>query len=98
MFKKDVMLSLYVLAPLPLLVIAMYYVNSFINRKSERIQEELSGLTSVAQESYSGIRVLKSFAMETASVGFFEKKAESYRKSGLSLSTAEAIYFTLIAT
>ena len=33
MFKKDVMLSLYVLAPLPLLVIAMYYVNSFINRK-----------------------------------------------------------------
>jgi len=49
MFKKDAMLSLYVLAPLPLLVIAMYYVNSFINRKSERIQEQLSGLTSVAQ-------------------------------------------------
>ena len=96
MFKKDAMLSLYVLAPLPLLVIAMYYVNSFINRKSERIQEQLSGLTSVAQESYSGIRVLKSFAMETASVGFFEKKAESYRKSGLSLSTAEAIYFPAI--
>ena len=96
MFKKDAMLSLYVLAPLPLLVIAMYYVNSFINRKSERIQEQLSGLTSVAQESYSGIRVLKSFAMEAASVGFFEKKAESYRKSGLSLSTAEAIYFPAI--
>ena len=96
MFKKDAMLSLYVLAPLPLLVIAMYYVNSFINRKSERIQEQLSGLTSVAQESYSGIRVLKSFAMEAASVGFFEKKAESYRKSGLSLSTAEAFYFPAI--
>jgi ATP-binding cassette subfamily B protein len=96
MFKKDPLLSLYVLSPLPLLVIAMYYVNSFINRKSERIQEQLSGLTSVAQESYSGIRVLKSFSMESASVGFFEKQAESYRKSGLSLSTAEAIYFPAI--
>ena len=96
MFKKDALLSLYVLSPLPLLVIAMYYVNSFINKKSERIQEELSGLTSVAQESYSGIRVLKSFAMEVASVRFFEKKAESYRKSGLSLSTAESIYFPAI--
>ena len=96
MFKKDALLSLYVLSPLPLLVIAMYYVNSFINRKSERIQEQLSGLTSVAQESYSGIRVLKSFSMESASVGFFEKQAESYRKSGLSLSTAEAIYFPAI--
>lgn len=96
MFKKDALLSLYVLSPLPLLVIAMYYVNSYINQKSERIQEELSGLTSVAQESYSGIRVLKSFAMESATVGYFEKKAESYRKSGLSLSTAEAIYFPAI--
>ena len=96
MFKKDALLSLYVLSPLPLLVIAMYYVNSFINRKSEHIQEQLSGLTSVAQESYSGIRVLKSFSMEQATVGFFEKQAESYRKSGLSLSTAEAIYFPAI--
>jgi ATP-binding cassette subfamily B protein len=96
MFKKDALLSLYVLSPLPLLVIAMYYVNSFINRKSEHIQEQLSGLTSVAQESYSGIRVLKSFAMENASADHFEKKAESYRKSGLSLSTAEAIYFPAI--
>jgi ATP-binding cassette subfamily B protein len=96
MFKKDALLSLYVLSPLPLLVIAMYYVNSFINRKSEHIQEQLSGLTSVAQESYSGIRVLKSFSMEKATVGFFEKQAESYRKSGLSLSTAEAIYFPAI--
>jgi ATP-binding cassette subfamily B protein len=96
MFRKDAMLSLYVLSPLPMLVIAMYYVNSYINRKSERIQEELSGLTSTAQESYSGIRVLKSFAMEKATVNHFEKNAESYRKSGLSLSTAEAIYFPAI--
>jgi ATP-binding cassette subfamily B protein len=96
MFRKDAMLSLYVLAPLPLLVIAMYYVNSYINKKSEKIQSQLSGLTTIAQESYSGIRVLKSYAQEKASALFFDKQTEEYRKSGLALSTAEAIYFPAI--
>ena len=96
MFRKDAMLSLYVLAPLPLLVIAMYYVNSYINKKSEKIQSQLSGLTTIAQESYSGIRVLKSYAQERASALFFDKQTEEYRKSGLALSTAEAIYFPAI--
>ncbi len=96
MFRKDAMLSLYVLAPLPLLVVAMYYVNSYINKKSEKIQSQLSDLTTIAQESYSGIRVLKSYAQEKASALFFDKQTEAYRKSGLALSTAEAIYFPAI--
>lgn len=96
MFRKDAMLSLYVLSPLPILVVAMYYVNMYINKKSEGIQAQLSDLTSTAQESYSGIRVLKSYAQEKISSMFFEKESEAYRKSGLSLSTAEAIYFPAI--
>jgi ATP-binding cassette subfamily B protein len=74
----------------------MYYVNSYINKKSEKIQSQLSDLTTIAQESYSGIRVLKSYAQEKASALFFDKQTESYRKSGLALSTAEAIYFPAI--
>ena len=96
MFKKNALLSLYVLSPLPILAIAMYYVNTFINRKSEKIQVQLSGLTSLAQESYSGIRVIKSYNQEQSSVSFFEKQSELYRKSGQALSTMEAIYFPAI--
>ena len=96
MFSKDPILSLYVLSPLPVLAIAMYYVNTFINRKSERIQSQLSDITTIAQESYSGIRVIKSFGQEKANLHFFDKESEAYRKSGQSLSTMEAIYFPAI--
>jgi ATP-binding cassette subfamily B protein len=97
MFKKDVMLSIYVLLPLPFLAVAMYFVNALINKKSEQIQSQLSDLTTLAQESYSGIRVIKSYSQEKANLGFFDKNAEDYRKSGLALSTMEAIYYPAIA-
>lgn len=96
MFSKDPILSLYVLSPLPVLAIAMYYVNTFINRKSEKIQSQLSDITTIAQESYSGIRVIKSFGQEKANLHFFDKESEAYRKSGQALSTMEAIYFPAI--
>lgn len=96
MFRKDAILSAYVLAPLPLLVVAMYFINIFINKKSEKIQSQLSDLTSLAQQSYSGIRVIKSYNQEKASLGFFDEKTEAYRQSGLALSTMEAIYFPAI--
>ena len=96
MFKKDTMLSVYVLLPLPFLAVAMYFVNSLINKKSEQIQSQLSDLTTLAQESYSGIRVIKSYAQEKANLKFFDENAEAYRKSGLALSTMEAVYYPAI--
>ncbi len=92
MFSKDVLLSLYVLSPLPILAITIYIVNSIINKKSEQIQEQLSDLTTNAQESYSGIRVIKSFVQEGAMLGFFKKNSELYRKNAVSLAKVEAIY------
>ena len=96
MFKKDAVLSAYVLMPLPLLAVAMYFVNTLINKKSEKIQAQLSDLTTLAQESYSGIRVIKAYGQEKANLNFFDNHAEAYRKSGLALSTMEAFYFPAI--
>ena len=92
MFSKDPSLSLYVLAPLPVLAITIYIVNTVINKKSEEIQGQLSDLTTNAQESYSGIRVIKSFVQETAMLGFFKKNSELYRKNAVSLASVEAFY------
>jgi ATP-binding cassette subfamily B multidrug efflux pump len=86
-------LTLYVIAPLPLLAFSIFYVNKIVNRKSETIQAELSGLTSQAQESYSGIRVIKSFVREQSAIKLFSKISESYRKSTINLSLTESIYF-----
>jgi len=96
MFSKNVILSVYTLAPLPILAITIYYVNTIINNKSERIQAQLSALTTNAQESYSGIRVIKSYVQESAMFKFFEQNSESYRQSAINLAKVEAIYFPSI--
>jgi ATP-binding cassette, subfamily B, multidrug efflux pump len=97
MLKTDPKLTLVALAPLPVLAIAIYFVNTIINKKSERIQSLLSDLTTNAQESYSGIRVIKSFVQEKAMLGFFKKNSEAYRDNALSLAKTEAIYFPSMA-
>lgn len=97
MLKKDVELTVYVLAPLPILAITIYYVNSIINKRSERIQTLLANLTTNAQESYSGIRVIKSFVQEKAMLGFFEKNSEEYKKNAIGLSKVESLYFPSMA-
>ncbi|MEI9910148.1 MAG: ABC transporter ATP-binding protein [Bacteroidota bacterium] len=96
MYKRDSLLTLYVLAPLPILAVAIYYVNNTIHKRSERIQASLSDLTTNAQESYSGIRVIKSFVQEKAMLGFFTKNSEEYRKNAIDLAKVEAIYFPSI--
>ena len=93
MIRSDLKLTLLALGPLPLLAFAIYFVNTIINKKSERIQSLLSDLTTNAQESYSGIRVIKSFVQENAMLNFFRVNSESYRSNALSLAKTEAIYF-----
>lgn len=93
MLRVSPMLTLYVVAPLPLLAITIYLVNSIIYKKSEQIQKQLSDITTTAQESYSGIRVIKSFVQERAMKRFFDANSELYRKSAINLSMTEAVYF-----
>ena len=97
MVKASPKLTIYALMPLPVLAITIYFVNTIINKKSERIQEMLSKLTTNAQESYSGIRVIKSFVQERAMLGFFTNNSEAYKSNALSLAKTEAIYFPSMA-
>ncbi len=97
MIKENWRLTAFVLSPLPILAITIYYVNTIINKKSERIQALLSDLTTTAQESYSGIRVIKSFVQEKAMLGFFTKNSNEYKKNAVGLAKVEAIYFPSMA-
>jgi ATP-binding cassette, subfamily B, multidrug efflux pump len=93
MLRVNVMLTLCVIAPLPVLAFSIYYVNKLIFNKSGKIQAQLSTLTTTAQESYSGIRVIKSFVQEKNMLRFFNINSEEYRKSSINLSLTEAVYF-----
>jgi ATP-binding cassette, subfamily B, multidrug efflux pump len=97
MARKDWQLTIYVLAPLPILAIIIYYVNTIIHKKSEKIQALLSDLTTNAQQSYSGIRVIKSYVQEKAMFGFFNKNSDEYKKNAIGLAKVESLYFPSMA-
>jgi ATP-binding cassette subfamily B multidrug efflux pump len=97
MLRENWQLTMYVLAPLPILAFTIYFVNTIINKRSEKIQGLLSDLTTTAQESYSGIRVIKSFVQEKAMLFFFNTNSEQYKKQAIGLARVEAVYFPSMA-
>jgi ATP-binding cassette, subfamily B, multidrug efflux pump len=93
MLHVNTELTLFSLLPLPLLSILIFYINSIIQKKSERIQRQLSVLTSEAQEAYSGIRLIKAYGQEKNNGSFFEQEAERYKQKNLNLARVEALFF-----
>ena len=98
MFSISKVLSLYVLAPLPILALSVFFVSSKINFKSDKVQKQLSRITSIAQENYSGIYILKSFAYEKLSLKKFRNNCNKYIKKQLDLIKIEALFYPLIVT
>ncbi len=96
MIKVDFILSVYTLLPLPLLSISIYYVSKIINNKSTVIQQQLSSLTNTVQETYSGIRVVKSYVKEEQFVQYFESQNEEYKRRSLSLARTESYFQPLM--
>jgi ATP-binding cassette, subfamily B, multidrug efflux pump len=97
MLRVSVELTLWSLLPLPFLSISIYWVSTLINRRSEKIQQQLATLTSTTQEVYSGIRVVKSYVQEKAMGNWFASQSEEYRKKSLELIRIDAFFFPLMA-
>ena len=89
-------LTLYSLAPLPLLSISIYYVSNLINKRSAVIQKQLANLNSIAQESYSGIRVIKSYVQERFIGTYFAGESDDYKEKALDLARVNALFFPLM--
>ena len=92
MIHVNPQLTLYTLIPLPFLAVAIYVISDRINKKSTKIQEQLSTITSYTQEAFSGIRVLKSYGREAFSTDEFSEKSEQYRKRNIGLVLTEALF------
>lgn len=96
MLQIDVELTLYTLSPLPFMMIAIFYVSRTINKKSELVQQQQSRLSTMVQETISGIRVLKSYGRESHYTKGFVDESATYRKKQLKLVRIDALFLPVI--
>jgi ATP-binding cassette subfamily B multidrug efflux pump len=97
MWHESPQLTLIVLAPLPILSILIFKVSTAIGKRSVKAQEALSNITSVAQETFSGIRVVKAYNRLNHFYDSFFNKADEYKRKNLSLAKTEAAFQPFIA-
>ena len=96
MFSVNTRLAVYSLLPLPFLALTIYYVHTMINNRSEKIQEQLSALSSFVQETFSGIRVIKAFVREADVRSKFNAESEKYKAHSMSLVQVQALFFPMM--
>lgn len=96
MFFKAPILTLYAIAPLPLLSFIIYKVSIIINNRSTIVQQYLSKLTTFTQESFSGIAVIKAYGIEPRTNANFEELAEGSKVKNIDLSKVQALFFPLM--
>ena len=92
MLKINWQLTLLVFAPLPFLSFVIYKVSDLINKRSTVVQQELSKLTSHAQETFSAIRVIKAYARETYYINELAILNSDFKKHNLRLAIVEAFF------
>src|SRR5699024_2103972 len=96
MYRVNANLATYALLPIPILSIIILFVNKLINQRSERIQRQLSILSSFVQETFSGIRVVKAYSKEEDKKAVFAEQSNTYRDESLSLVRVQAVFFPMI--
>ncbi len=96
MLTVNVRLAIFSLLPMPVLVVTIYYVNSIINARSEKIQQRLSSLSSFVQENFSGIRVIKSYVREKFVQKKFAEESEGYKTQSMALVQVQALFYPLM--
>jgi ATP-binding cassette subfamily B protein len=96
MLSVSPLLTLYVLLPMPFMAALIYLINSRVLKQSAGVQQKLSGLSSLAQEFFSGIRVLKSFNRTSFFSRLFSAQSEAYKNETLKLAAYDALFFPVI--
>lgn len=96
MYDVNATLATYALLPIPIIMVIIMFINKVINQRSTRIQAQLSKLSNFVQETFSGIRVIKTYTQETSKIDEFKKESEVYKNTTLDLVRVQAIFFPLI--
>jgi len=89
-------LTLLTLVPLPFLAFLVYRVANLIHTRSRRVQEQLSELSTFAQESFSGARVIKAYHKSPWFSTNFKAQAIEYRSVNERLFRVNATFQPLM--
>ncbi len=96
MYRQSPELTIYTVSPLPVLSFTIYKLSGIINTRSKIVQESLSKLSSYSQEVFSGIKIVKSYAMQNTTASQFEKISELNKGNQISLVKMQALFFPLM--
>ncbi len=96
MFYKAPLLTLYAIAPLPILSIAVYRLSVMIHKRSTIVQQYLSKLTTFTQESFSGISVIKAYGIEPRINKGFVELSEGSKEKNIDLVKVQALFFPMM--
>ncbi len=96
MARIDTKLTLYTLLPLPVLSVSIYFLSKVINERSNVVQQYLSKLTTFAQETFSGINVVKAYSIENFTTRSFTDLAVASKDKNIALYKAQALFFPLM--
>ena len=96
MLNINVELTLYVLAPLPIMSFLIYKVSSRMNKQSADVQRQQSGISTIVQESFSGITVLKAYGGEPRFAEQFNNASDNYLKKQMNLVKTNALFMPTI--
>ena len=93
MVSIDPWLALFALMPLPLVSVSVAYFGAAIHRRFERIQEQLSEISAITQETLSGVRVVRAFRQEPFEIERFRLANEEYVRRNRGLIRVQAMYY-----
>ena len=96
MFSVDYKLSILTLAPMPILVYCIYKVSGLINKRSHAVQKQQSAISTLAQETFSGLRVLKAFGLEEEQTHRYAKSAYASFEKNEKLYRVNALFMPLL--
>ncbi|MFN5418582.1 MAG: ABC transporter ATP-binding protein, partial [Flavobacteriia bacterium] len=96
MLRINVSLTLIVLIPLPIMSILIYKVSSKMNLLSKEVQEEQSLMSTIVQETFSGIRVIKAYLREREAQLKFENSSENFKEKSMKQLMVNALFMPTI--
>jgi len=94
--RVDLKLTLIALIPLPLIAIFIIVLGKQVSLRFQKVQEAFSDLTDVAQENFSGVRIIKSFVQERASLNHFNTKNQNNFDRNISMAKLFGIVHPLV--
>jgi ATP-binding cassette subfamily B protein len=96
MFRQSPELTFFTVTPLPILSITIYKLSSVINLRSKKVQESLSKLSSFTQEIFTGIQLIKSYAVELKISKEFNMISNESKQKQVSLVKMQALFLPLM--